>query len=59
MFCDGREGMALRAAEGMSARASALTGGGRARRDAAEGGRRHVGTRIGVHRRETSAKGWH
>ena len=49
--------MALRAAEGRSARASALTGGRRARRNAAEGRRRHVGTRIGAHRRETGAEG--
>lgn len=42
--------MALRAAEGMLARASALTGGRRARENAAESSRKLAGTLIGAHR---------
>lgn len=54
---NGRARMPQRAVESWLARASAFTGGGRARENAAEGSRRQVDTRIGAHRRATSAKG--
>ncbi|MCQ2175703.1 MAG: hypothetical protein MJY80_05005 [Bacteroidales bacterium] len=57
MFCDGHERMPQRAAEGRWTRASVLTGGRRARENAAEGSRRQVGTLITAHRRGTGAKG--